>query len=71
MLKTGVLSTCFPGLDLLKTMKPPRFIKTHLPIQLVPEGFWENKCKVSVNTDFLNVQDVFQKEMFIYFGWNL
>ncbi|KAF4084629.1 hypothetical protein AMELA_G00108400 [Ameiurus melas] len=34
------------GLDLLKTMKPPRFIKTHLPIQLVPEGFWENKCKV-------------------------
>ncbi|XP_026803620.3 sulfotransferase 1C1 [Pangasianodon hypophthalmus] len=34
------------GLDLIKTMKPPRFIKTHLPIQLVPEGFWENKCKV-------------------------
>ncbi|XP_060719783.1 sulfotransferase 1C2 isoform X2 [Tachysurus vachellii] len=34
------------GLDLLKKMKPPRFIKTHLPIQLVPEGFWENKCKV-------------------------
>ncbi|KAF7704960.1 sulfotransferase 1 family member D1-like [Silurus meridionalis] len=34
------------GLDLLKTWKPPRVIKTHLPIQLVPEGFWENKCKV-------------------------
>ncbi|XP_062859327.1 sulfotransferase 1C1-like [Trichomycterus rosablanca] len=34
------------GLDLLKTMKPPRVIKTHLPIQLVPKGFWENKCKV-------------------------
>ncbi|XP_026865018.1 sulfotransferase family cytosolic 1B member 1-like [Electrophorus electricus] len=34
------------GLDLLKSMKPPRVIKTHLPIQLVPEGFWENKCKV-------------------------
>ncbi|XP_060795354.1 sulfotransferase 1C2 isoform X2 [Neoarius graeffei] len=34
------------GMDLLKTMKPPRLIKTHLPIQLVPEGFWENKCKV-------------------------
>ncbi|XP_060795355.1 sulfotransferase 1C2 isoform X3 [Neoarius graeffei] len=34
-----------PGMDLLKTMKPPRLIKTHLPIQLVPEGFWENKCK--------------------------
>ncbi|XP_066522484.1 sulfotransferase 1C1-like isoform X2 [Hoplias malabaricus] len=34
------------GLDLLKKMNPPRVIKTHLPIQLVPEGFWENKCKV-------------------------
>ncbi|KAF5892119.1 sulfotransferase 1C1-like [Clarias magur] len=34
------------GLDFIKAMKPPRFIKTHLPIQLVPEGFWENKCKV-------------------------
>ncbi|XP_026803667.3 sulfotransferase 1C1-like [Pangasianodon hypophthalmus] len=34
------------GLDILKTMAPPRVIKTHLPIQLVPEGFWENKCKV-------------------------
>ncbi|KAG5854747.1 hypothetical protein ANANG_G00041050 [Anguilla anguilla] len=27
-------------------MSPPRLIKTHLPIQLVPEGFLENKCKV-------------------------
>ncbi|KAJ8364382.1 hypothetical protein SKAU_G00132130 [Synaphobranchus kaupii] len=34
------------GLDLLCKMSPPRIIKTHLPIQLVPEGFWENKCKV-------------------------
>ncbi|XP_073684317.1 sulfotransferase 1C2 [Garra rufa] len=34
------------GLDLLRQMKPPRVIKTHLPIQLVPKGFWENKCKV-------------------------
>ncbi|KAI5102937.1 sulfotransferase 1C1, partial [Silurus meridionalis] len=34
------------GLELIKKMKPPRFIKTHLPIQLVPEGFWEKKCKV-------------------------
>ncbi|XP_076857081.1 sulfotransferase 1B1-like [Brachyhypopomus gauderio] len=34
------------GLELLKSMKPPRVIKTHLPIQLVPKGFWENKCKV-------------------------
>ncbi|XP_028287645.1 sulfotransferase 1C2 [Parambassis ranga] len=34
------------GLDLLKKMNPPRLIKTHLPFQLVPPGFWENKCKV-------------------------
>ncbi|KAJ8344063.1 hypothetical protein SKAU_G00313920 [Synaphobranchus kaupii] len=34
------------GLDQLCMMSPPRIIKTHLPIQLVPEGFWENKCKV-------------------------
>ncbi|KAJ0060600.1 hypothetical protein NL108_016585, partial [Boleophthalmus pectinirostris] len=34
------------GLDLLKKMDPPRMIKTHLPFQLVPLGFWENKCKV-------------------------
>ncbi|XP_015457552.2 sulfotransferase 1 family member D1 isoform X1 [Astyanax mexicanus] len=34
------------GLELLTIMKPPRVIKTHLPIQLVPEGFWKNKCKV-------------------------
>lgn len=33
------------GLDLLNSMDPPRVIKTHLPFQLVPEGFWENKCK--------------------------
>ncbi|XP_071395806.1 sulfotransferase 1C2 [Centroberyx affinis] len=33
------------GLDLLKQMDPPRVIKTHLPFQLVPPGFWENKCK--------------------------
>ncbi|TKS89862.1 Sulfotransferase 1C4 [Collichthys lucidus] len=34
------------GLDLLRTRDPPRVIKTHLPFQLVPPGFWENKCKV-------------------------
>lgn len=29
-------------------MTPPRIIKTHLPSQLVPPAFWENKCKVSL-----------------------
>ncbi|KAI3364849.1 hypothetical protein L3Q82_001037 [Scortum barcoo] len=33
------------GLDLLQKMDPPRVIKTHLPFQLVPTGFWKNKCK--------------------------
>ncbi|KAL0984493.1 hypothetical protein UPYG_G00142200 [Umbra pygmaea] len=33
------------GLSLLKRMEPPRVIKTHLAFQLVPEGFWEKKCK--------------------------
>ncbi|CAJ1080408.1 sulfotransferase 1C2 isoform X2 [Xyrichtys novacula] len=33
------------GLDFLNKMPPPRVIKTHLPFQLVPLGFWENKCK--------------------------
>ncbi|XP_049615528.1 sulfotransferase 1A1-like [Syngnathus scovelli] len=33
------------SLDLLKEMTPPRVIKTHLPLQLCPVGFWENKCK--------------------------
>ncbi|CAB1440074.1 unnamed protein product [Pleuronectes platessa] len=33
------------GLELLSKMVPPRIIKTHLPFQLVPTGFWESKCK--------------------------
>lgn len=33
------------GLEMLKNMDPPRLIKTHLPLHLVPPGFWENKCK--------------------------
>ncbi|XP_028990702.1 sulfotransferase 1C2 [Betta splendens] len=33
------------GLELLSKMDPPRLIKTHLPFQLVPPAFWENKCK--------------------------
>ncbi|KAG7506796.1 sulfotransferase 1A4 [Solea senegalensis] len=33
------------GLDLLNKTDPPRIIKTHLPFQMVPRGFWENKCK--------------------------
>lgn len=53
------------GLDLLRQMKPPRVIKTHLPIQLVPKGFWENKCKV-----IIQLKQLFKKnhlEFFFFF----
>ncbi|XP_042286824.1 sulfotransferase 1C1-like isoform X3 [Thunnus maccoyii] len=48
--RSPFLEICSPppipsGLDLLKKMDPPRVIKTHLHFQLVPPGFWENKCK--------------------------
>ncbi|XP_037134881.1 sulfotransferase 1C2 isoform X2 [Syngnathus acus] len=48
--RSPFLEICSPppipsGLDLLNKMAPPRIIKTHLPIQLVPTGFWEKKCK--------------------------
>ncbi|MBN3320709.1 ST1C2 Sulfotransferase, partial [Atractosteus spatula] len=33
------------ALDILKTLPSPRMIKTHLPIQLVPQSFWDNDCK--------------------------
>nr|AAH78536.1 MGC85375 protein [Xenopus laevis] len=34
------------GLELAKTMKSPRILKTHLPINLLPPSFWEKNAKV-------------------------
>ncbi|XP_056391678.1 sulfotransferase 1 family member D1-like [Hyla sarda] len=34
------------GTELLNTRKPPRLIKSHLPVHLLPESFWQKKCKV-------------------------
>ncbi|KAL8176887.1 UNVERIFIED_CONTAM: Sulfotransferase 1 member D1 [Gekko kuhli] len=34
------------GIELLKKSSPPRMIKTHLPVQLLPEGFWNKDCKM-------------------------
>lgn len=34
------------GLQQLASMPSPRLVKTHLPVQLVPQSFWENDCKV-------------------------
>ncbi|MGH0168058.1 UNVERIFIED_CONTAM: hypothetical protein FKN15_072066 [Acipenser sinensis] len=33
------------GLQQLASMPSPRLVKTHLPVQLVPQSFWENDCK--------------------------
>uniref|UniRef100_A0A8C8SBI4 Sulfotransferase n=1 Tax=Pelusios castaneus TaxID=367368 RepID=A0A8C8SBI4_9SAUR len=34
------------GVQQLMSVPSPRVIKTHLPFQLVPKSFWENRCKV-------------------------
>ncbi|XP_067401860.1 sulfotransferase 1B1-like isoform X1 [Emydura macquarii macquarii] len=45
------LEICSPppvpsGVQQLVNVPSPRVIKTHLPFQLVPKSFWENRCKV-------------------------
>uniref|UniRef100_A0A8C8S9W9 Sulfotransferase n=1 Tax=Pelusios castaneus TaxID=367368 RepID=A0A8C8S9W9_9SAUR len=45
------LEICSPppvpsGVQQLMSVPSPRVIKTHLPFQLVPKSFWENRCKV-------------------------
>ncbi|XP_050194768.1 sulfotransferase 1B1-like [Myiozetetes cayanensis] len=34
------------GTDLLATMPSPRVVKTHLPADVLPKSFWENRCKM-------------------------
>uniref|UniRef100_F7DPF5 Sulfotransferase n=1 Tax=Xenopus tropicalis TaxID=8364 RepID=F7DPF5_XENTR len=34
------------GVDQLEVLASPRLIKTHVPIHLMPESFWEKNCKV-------------------------
>lgn len=34
------------GVEILKDKPSPRLVKTHLPIQLMPESFWDKKSKV-------------------------
>ncbi|XP_069100151.1 sulfotransferase 1 family member D1-like [Pleurodeles waltl] len=34
------------GTELLVNAPSPRFIKTHLPVKLLPRTFWENNCKI-------------------------
>ncbi|XP_018414630.1 PREDICTED: sulfotransferase 1C1-like [Nanorana parkeri] len=33
------------GVDVLNNTPSPRLVKTHLPSELVPKSFWEQKCK--------------------------
>ncbi|XP_069840544.1 sulfotransferase 1C1-like isoform X2 [Dendropsophus ebraccatus] len=45
------LEICFPppvpsGIDVLEATASPRLVRTHLPYELVPESFWQQKCKV-------------------------
>ncbi|XP_072480639.1 sulfotransferase 1B1-like [Notamacropus eugenii] len=34
------------GTEILEKMPSPRFVKSHLPISLLPKNFWDNNCKV-------------------------
>ncbi|XP_048373839.1 sulfotransferase 1C2-like [Sphaerodactylus townsendi] len=34
------------GVDQAVGMPSPRTLKTHLPVQLIPPSFWEQKCKI-------------------------
>ncbi|XP_056389271.1 sulfotransferase 1C1-like isoform X2 [Hyla sarda] len=34
------------GIDMLEVAPSPRLVKTHLPYELVPQSFWQQKCKV-------------------------
>lgn len=36
------------GTDQIERLDPPRVIKTHLPVQLVPQSVWDMECKVIV-----------------------
>ncbi|KAL7827537.1 hypothetical protein SRHO_G00332550 [Serrasalmus rhombeus] len=50
-LRVPFLEMAFPGMPLGveladKLPTTPRLIKTHLPVQLVPESFWEQNCRV-------------------------
>ncbi|XP_061159604.1 cytosolic sulfotransferase 3-like [Syngnathus typhle] len=49
-MRVPFLELCIPGYPKGKDLADqltitPRLIKTHLPVQLVPETFWENNCK--------------------------
>ncbi|XP_027528816.1 sulfotransferase family cytosolic 1B member 1-like [Neopelma chrysocephalum] len=46
MLEFSVPGKLPAGTDLLTTMPSPRVVKTHLPADVLPKSFWENRCKM-------------------------
>ncbi|XP_074854595.1 sulfotransferase 1A1-like isoform X3 [Carettochelys insculpta] len=34
------------GVELLRQIAAPRVVKTHLPVELLPESFWERDCQM-------------------------
>ncbi|CAL8363917.1 unnamed protein product [Lota lota] len=45
-LEISLPNASLPGITRLEKMDPPRVIKSHLPIQLLPKSFWETGSKV-------------------------
>lgn len=42
----------------IKNSESPRFIKTHLPVELLPKQIWTKKPKVSTTTNNLSIIDM-------------
>nr|XP_020835149.1 sulfotransferase 1C4-like isoform X2 [Phascolarctos cinereus] len=40
------INSRYVGLDQANAMPSPRFLKTHLPVQLLPPSFWKENCKI-------------------------
>ncbi|XP_043825518.1 sulfotransferase family cytosolic 1B member 1-like [Dromiciops gliroides] len=46
MLESAIPGILLEGTEYLEKMSSPRFVRTHLPISLLPKNFWESKGKV-------------------------
>ncbi|XP_027710309.1 sulfotransferase family cytosolic 1B member 1-like [Vombatus ursinus] len=46
MMESAAPGTLPSGTENLEKMPSPRFVKSHLPIALLPKNFWESDCKI-------------------------
>nr|XP_056713826.1 sulfotransferase 1B1-like [Euleptes europaea] len=46
MLEFAAPGKMLSGTEQLAQMPSPRVVKTHLPVNLLPKSFWDNKCKI-------------------------